>query len=197
MKLSASYVGPDHFEQKQWFQVLIPGSVWFYHRPRKVRKAVSYSVLALTLDEDLHPIAERLTKLGLSTGPSCAGHDVQRPGCLNLYFTMMGDQIAVQSGGVTVQDVETGEQFRWRDNAFSLPWDCGEDFFRESKIYQLQGYLPVYGAEHMLAILKKRLLGVRYMSADHEGTRCVLRVRAPSLGLQRFAWLEGAKALGW
>lgn len=175
----------------------MPGSVWFYHRPRQARVAVSYRVLAPTVDEDLRPIMQQLTKAGFSTGPSCAGHEVKRPRCLKLYFTMMGDQIAVQSGGVAVQDVETGERLRWHESSYSLPWECGEDFFQQSRRNQLQGYLPVYGQEQKLNTLKKQLLGVRYMSASHEGNRCVLRVRAPSLGLQRYAWLEGAKALGW
>jgi hypothetical protein len=197
VRLSASYVLPEHFESKQWFRVLIPGSVWFYHRPCRQRVSVDYHHLTSTLDEDLHPITGQLTRLGLSTGPSCAGHAVKRPGSLATYFKLLGDQIAVQSSGVMAQDVETSEQLLWLDPEYRLPWECGEDFFQQARRNQLQGYLPVYGQEQKLHTCKKQLLGVRYMEVACQGNRCVLRVRAPSLGLQRFAWLQGAKALGW
>jgi len=195
--LQASYVPPEDFEGKQWFEPMRPGARWFYHRPREESAPIDYAVLSQSIDEDLRPIASRLVAQGLTTGASCAGHEVRPERVKAAFLGLLEDEIIVCSIGLPVRDVETGKQFLWQDTDYRLGWDCGNDFLADAWSGRLKGYLPVYGSREQLHILSAALTAIPHLSVELLMNRCIVRVHAPNQGLQRFAWLEGAKALGW
>lgn len=193
MQISATYVSPCDFHKKDWWILSRPGPVWYYHSPRSSSCPVSSRVWLDTVDVPLRPLVSWAHRHGLSTTPSCAGHQVERAAALRLFDQLQRDALFIARTGIVAINVETAEKRKLIDPHYVLPWTTYDDFFNELVSHQLEGYIALSGNAALLRQVHAQLqhymmTHTQHVTIRYNGPMLEFWVKADSSAHQSWHW---------
>jgi len=145
---------PDFVPHEAWdqFAWLVPHETgkepWFYRAFRNkrpnTRRLPSDPNFMKTVDPELQPLVGWLHSRGVTTGPSCSGHDINKRGFHEIYAGLERDATKIKTAGLTLQDPENGRDYVMQDNNYQLPWGSFDSFRKVANQHQPVGWLPFY-----------------------------------------------------
>jgi len=147
-----------------------------------------------TVDPHLRPTVKFMHSIGIPTLPSCEGHWPMKKWAQGCFRSLTEDASRIRSGGLVLEDVETGARIKFDYLYYELPWFSWQDFYDELMLHAGRGYLafllpPGHAINHLVDDLRNCSQGVN-VTAEHIGNRlhCVIRVRARSPMAQHASW---------
>lgn len=188
------FVPPQDFGTKEWWEAERPGARWFYHSPRYFH-APAKGVDLSTVDADLVDVVVGLHRLGLTTGPSCAGHAVEAPYTQQLYRALKLDEALVRDRGLTLRNVESGDRVLWARPSYRLPWADWNMLHGHLEMHALVGLLPITGPDGVLRRLAANVSRVPGIELELMPGWLRLWVCRDSLSAQQATWRRVAEVV--
>jgi hypothetical protein len=115
---------------------------WYYFVKKHNKNLVTSIDFLQSVDEPLRDLVKFLQQKGIRTTPSCAGHHINEKDIERVYRSLIEDGRKIRNGGLTLKDVQTGEEYFYREKAYNLPWN-ETDFKKKLKRYQQKGVLGI------------------------------------------------------
>lgn len=97
-----------------------------------------------TVDPDLKRLVEFLHLRRIPTTPSCQGHFHPQDEFESVWKKLQKEQHTISGKGLVVSDVETGDNFLFKDEEYSLPWESFDEFYSDAGKNQQNGYIGFY-----------------------------------------------------
>lgn len=141
MIVTPDFIPHKHFHKGSWL-IEKDNPNWYYFYPKRKNNFNYEKNFYQTLDEPLKKVVKYLHQIGLNTTPSCAGHFYPERSFENIYDQLDNQRKKIQNKGLILQNPETGEFYRYRNEDYVLPWD--KDYFvNRAEDYQSNGCLGI------------------------------------------------------
>lgn len=145
---------PDFVPHEAWdrFAWLVPHETgsepWYYAvphgEPPTTRQLPSSPDFIKSVDPALRPLVLWLHRHGVPTGPSCAGHAINKRGFREIYAGLEQDADRIRTAGLVLRDPEDDHDYLMQDKGYQLPWGSFDVFRKVAHEHQPIGWLPFY-----------------------------------------------------
>jgi hypothetical protein len=116
---------------------------WYYFKKQKNRnRKITNRNFIASVDPPLKKLVSFLHKRGITTTPSCSGHNMRDRNFEIIFPDLEKDEEEIKAEGLEMKDVETGESFLFKDPTYHLPW-TKEEFVNALSLYQHKGVLGI------------------------------------------------------
>jgi hypothetical protein len=115
---------------------------WYYFVKKRNRNVITSKNFLASVDEPLRELVNFLHKKGIRTTPSCAGHFLNEKDIEKVYRSLIRDGLKIRNGGLKLKDMQTGEEYCYREKTYTLPWNK-TDFTKRLNKYQHRGVLGI------------------------------------------------------
>ena len=116
---------------------------WYYFYPKKSLNKFNYDKnFYSTLDNPLKNVVKFLHQNKIDTTPSCSGHFYPKDIFKKTFDSLKSAEKNIKGKGLILQNPETGEFYKYRNEDYVLPW--GKDEFTDrALIHQRKGCLGI------------------------------------------------------
>jgi len=121
LKLHADYMPPDLLQSVRWYQPVRSGPTWYYFEEVTDLVPGTTDTPLHLVDPLLRPIIQGLNEAGIQTFASCQGHFQTPEDIDKIYAQLQVDAAHIQTVGVKMRDLLTGETVNYIDPEYKLP----------------------------------------------------------------------------
>jgi hypothetical protein len=155
MNISPQLLPHSEFHKVTWLRSVERPS-WYYYKKQRTNSAICNKHFLSSVDEPLCELVSLLHKKGIKTTPSCSGHHIKERNLEKIFANLQEDASIINTSGIHMTDVESGESQHYKDKYYRLPWDK-YDFVKELSEYQHKGVLGLRIEDEMLKSYVKEL----------------------------------------
>lgn len=154
------------FHKGRWL-LPVDGADWYYFMKKPGKHEPSRKGFLSSVDRPLRELVRFFQGKKLRTTPSCSGHHFKSEEFEKIYDALEQDRDKVNTSGLELKDVETGESYFFKDASYRLPWSK-QDFLEKIKRYQQTGVIgfETGNKEVKDELLKLHIDGARVMIED-------------------------------
>ncbi len=141
--LSAGLVPLSEFPLRKWyFAADAPHPPrWYYHAPALEHRLRDDPEFYELVDPPLRELCRLVRDAGLCTTPSCSGHFYAKERFARIWDDLQRESRAIRHDGLELVDSESGAGVRFRNAAYTLPWQEFGEFHAQVDALQRQGYV--------------------------------------------------------
>jgi len=165
-EITPDFIPHTEFHTGKW--LLAPSSCWYYFLKTPNENIISNRHFLESVDEPLKELVDFLHSKEIQTTPSCSGHHFSEKNFELVYDCLEKDKEKIRNGGLKLTDIETKQEFLFKNADYNLPWGK-EEFLNEAKSYQQKGILGIKLAvrkDEIQKILKLKFDGVKIWESD-------------------------------
>jgi hypothetical protein len=127
------------FHKGTWL-LPVNGADWYYFMKKQPPHIITNKNFISSVDKPLRDLVRFFHKKKIKTTPSCSGHHFKVVDLEKIYDDLEEDRHKINTVGLELKDVETGEIFQYRDPHYNLPWRK-TGFLKQVKDYQQKGVI--------------------------------------------------------
>ena len=153
LPITPELIPHEEFHTGRWL-LAVERPTWYYFLHQKSLHEVHDRRFLQSVDTPLRELVQWLHNRGIPTTPSCAGHLFRREDLVRVFDNLVLDAAAIQSSGLVLKDVESGECLLHVDHDYQLPWNR-EQFLHALLPYQKKGVLGFRLTELPIELIRR------------------------------------------
>lgn len=151
--ISPDFIPHKHFHKGSWL-IEKDNPDWYYFYPKRINHFNYGNDFYSTLDNSLKDVVKYLHEINLNTTPSCSGHFYPEKSFEKIYDKLKKQETKINKQGLVLQNPETGEFYKYRNEDYSLPWG-EETFLSKAEDYQKKGCLGIKSPNKLITNILK------------------------------------------
>jgi len=152
MRITPEFIPHTYFHKGIWL-LSEQDPAWYYFMEKQNDNTITNPGFVSSVDPALKEMVQFLHKRGISTTPSCSGHELGTETFIKIYDSIERDRYAIKTNGLLLTDIESSNKYLFRDSMYELPW-TKRGFVDQGINYQLNGIIGLRLA-HRPDIIRK------------------------------------------